>query len=219
MQILTHLSIKSLISSKNLRKKNLIRLHTSKITSFGTHHFIKNIKSPLLSVAPMIRSGSRFLAKPRGFSGYKWRQQTHELMQETGTLTNVFFMISETTMIHGSLRIGLTLATFLSKNVYHLRLSFILWNYPLVKHPNCYLQLVSNRMQIGKGCKSITLLTTSFFLASASGSSVEAFLLTAAGFSLMFFWASKNPEISSGQSRFSSGSQVLSALNEQEEGQ
>lgn len=43
--------------------------HMKRIISDCTHHFIKNINSPLLSVAPMIRSGSRFLAKPRGFSG------------------------------------------------------------------------------------------------------------------------------------------------------
>lgn len=100
------------------KKKKIIRLHASRITSFCTHHFIKNIKSPLLSVAPMIRSGSRFLAKPRGFSGYKWRQ-THEAMQETGTLTNVFvffFLLSlRPQWFMAFSRISLTLATFLSK--------------------------------------------------------------------------------------------------------
>lgn len=75
-----------------------------------------------------------------------------------------------------------------------------------------FLQWVLNKMLLEK-----LQNLTSFFLASVSGSSVDAFLLTGAGFSLMFFWASKNPEMSSGQSRFSSGSQVLSALNEQEE--
>jgi len=60
-------------------------------------------------------------------------------------------------------------------------------------------------------------LTVSFFLASGSAASVEAFLLTAVGFSLMLLCASKNAEISSGQSRFSSGSQVLSALSSNDE--
>lgn len=64
--------------------------------------------------------------------------------------------------------------------------------------------------------KTIRYLTTSFFLASLSGSSVDAFLFTEAGFSLAFFCASRKAEISSGQSRFSSGSQVLSALSDQD---
>lgn len=46
----------------------LENIKSSLHTRDTTHHFIKNISSPLLSVAPMIRSGSRFLANPRGFS-------------------------------------------------------------------------------------------------------------------------------------------------------
>lgn len=36
-----------------------------------THHFIRNMSSPLESVAPIIRSGSKPRAKPRGFSDCK----------------------------------------------------------------------------------------------------------------------------------------------------
>lgn len=58
--------------------------------------------------------------------------------------------------------------------------------------------------------------TISFFLfallSSVSGSSMEDFLFTASGFSTTPFWDSRNAEISSGQSKLSSGSQVLSTL-------
>lgn len=66
------------------------------------------------------------------------------------------------------------------------------------------------------GACSTNCRLTSFFLASVSGSSVD--FLLGADFSLMFFWASKKAEMRSGQSRFSSGSHVLSALYEQQEG-
>lgn len=122
--------------------------NTFNIISYFTHHFIKNISSPLLSVAPMIRSGSRFRAKPRGFSAWWGKEKKKRL---------------------------------------HVQ-------------------------EIGKMCVNEWGLT-SFFLASVSGSSVD--FLFGADFSLMFFWASKKAEMRSGQSRFSSGSHVLSALDEQ----
>ncbi len=79
---------------------------------------------------------------------------------------------------------------------------------PLLSHLSC-------EMLVGEGYITVCELTTSFFLASVSDSSVDAFLFTGAGFSFTFFCASRNAEISSGQSRFSSGSQVLSALHKQ----
>lgn len=51
----------------------------------STHHFMRNISSPLLSVAPMIRSGSRFLANPRGLSAC----DLGDMSSETGTFTRL----------------------------------------------------------------------------------------------------------------------------------
>ena len=44
---------------------------TTTQSHWQTHHFIRNMSSPLESVAPIIRSGSKPRAKPRGFSDCK----------------------------------------------------------------------------------------------------------------------------------------------------
>lgn len=56
-----------------------------------THHFIRNINSPLLSVAPMMRSGSRFLANPRGFSACRWFKNIYGIKFHNAHDENVLF--------------------------------------------------------------------------------------------------------------------------------
>lgn len=53
------------------------------------HHFIRNMSSPLLSVAPMILSGSRFRAKPRGFSLYTHTNKHRHLVSRAHLITSV----------------------------------------------------------------------------------------------------------------------------------
>lgn len=90
------------------------------------------------------------------------------------------------------------------------------WQTPLVFHSGKSKSAHSDKVFQQYEPLISLALTNSFFLlawlSSVSGSSVEDFLLLESGFSTTPFCDSRKAAISSGQSRFSSGSQVLSEL-------
>lgn len=81
-------------------------------TTWVSYHFMRNMSSPLLSVAPMILSGSRFLANPLGLSD--WSKAV--LLQSVLSIINVKFkflkLITNTQLYHFLLSLRLALFCF-----------------------------------------------------------------------------------------------------------
>lgn len=79
---------------RTIRQKELHSCHQNQIqiqsvlllhillNKLNTYHFIRNISSPLESVAPIILSGCRPLPKPRAFS--PWRQKLKKIKLKKG---------------------------------------------------------------------------------------------------------------------------------------